>query len=73
MGETQVEADIDEDGTANPYLIFLADTFECDGCGINLDDVEELKLAGMDTAYVRPDSDMDDWIAEMEHPDFDEY
>jgi len=72
-GETQVEADIDEDGTANPYLVFLADTFKCDGCGISLDDVEELQLAGMRISYDRSESDMDKWVAEMEPPDYEEY
>jgi len=71
-GDTQVEADIDEEGTANPYLIFLADTFSCDKCGISLDDVEELKLAGMDISYDRPAEDMDMWVEEME-PDYDGY
>ena len=69
MGETQVEADFDEDGITNPYLTFLADTFECDGCGIRLDDVEELQLAGMDIVYHRGDSDMTKWMAENEPPD----
>ena len=72
-GDTQVEADFDEDGIANPYLIFLADTFKCDGCGISLDDVKELQLAGMDIVYQRSDSDMDEWWAEMEPPDYGEY
>jgi len=73
MGETQVEADFDEDGAANPYLIFLADTFQCDGCGISLDDVEELQLAGMDIVYQRSDRDMDKWWAEQEPTDYSEY
>lgn len=72
-GETQVEADFDEDGAANPYLIFLADTFRCDGCGISLDDVEELELAGMEIVYHRSDSDMDKWWAEHEPTDYSEY
>jgi len=73
MGETQVEADFDEDGVANPYLIFQADTFQCDGCGISLDDVEELQLAGMDIVYQRSDRDMDKWWAEQEPTDYSEY
>jgi len=67
-GETEVEADFDEDGAANPYLVFRADTFGCDGCGIRLDDVEELRLAGMDTIYPRSNSDMDEWWAEEQEP-----
>ncbi len=72
-GETQVEADFDEDGIASPYLIFLADTFQCDGCGISLDDVEELRLAGMHIVCQRSDSDMDKWWAEHEPTDYSEY
>ena len=71
-GDTQVEADFDEDGIASPYLAFLADTFQCDGCGISLDDVEELRLAGMSIVYDR-DSDMDKWWAEHEPTDYSEY
>jgi hypothetical protein len=72
-GETRVEADIDEDGSANPYLVFLADTFKCEGCGLSLDDANELQLAGMDLSYDRPESDMEKWVAEMEPPDFEDY
>lgn len=69
-GDTQVEADIDEDGIENPYLVFFAYTFQCDECGIRLDDVEELRLAGMDIVYMRSDRDMTKWMAEHEPPDY---
>lgn len=70
-GNTEVEADIEDDGSMNPYLLFLADTFKCEGCGLSLDDVEELQLAGMDTCYDRPESDMDKWAAAESY--FEEY
>ncbi len=72
-GETRVEADIDEDGNAYPYLVFLADTFKCDGCGLSLDDANELQSAGMDLSYDRPEGDMEKWLAQMEPPDFEDY
>jgi hypothetical protein len=72
-GETTVEADIDEDGSANPYLVFLADTFKCDECGLSLDDANELQLAGMELSYDRPESDMEKWVAGMEPPEFEDY
>ena len=70
-GDTQVEVDVDEDGIPNPYLVFLADTFECGGCDVSLDDVEELQLAGMDISYQREDKDMDKWNEEMESFDYE--
>ncbi|MGM0686977.1 MAG: hypothetical protein ACQET3_08425, partial [Promethearchaeati archaeon] len=72
-GETRVEADIDEDESAHPYLVFFADTFQCDECGLSLDDVGELQSAGMDFFYDRPESDMEKWAAEMEPFDLDCY
>ncbi len=39
------EADEDEDGTT---LWFYKDQFECEECGLALDDVAELELAGLD-------------------------
>jgi hypothetical protein len=40
----------DEDG---PALWFLANYFSCEECGLELNDTEELKLAGIDTGYDR--------------------
>ena len=70
-GETQIEAQEDEDGILYPYLLFLADMFECKECGLILDDPWELELAGMDIHYDRPQTDMDKW--ESEEADVDEY
>ena len=72
-GETSVEVDIDEGENANPYLVFLADTFKCEECGLSLDDAGELELAGMDLSYDRPQNDMEKWVAEMVPPDLDYY
>lgn len=72
-GETRVEADTDEEGSAHPYLVFLADTFKCEECGLSLDDANELQSAGMGLFYDRPESDMDKWVAEMEPPDLEDY
>jgi hypothetical protein len=69
-GETQVEVEFDADGIPNPYLVFSASTFECAGCNVNLDDVEELQLAGMEISYQRPDKDMDKWNEETESYDY---
>ncbi len=41
-----------EDG----YLDFIADSLECEECGLKLDDFEELKLAGMEIQYDRHES-----------------
>lgn len=44
-------------------LGFDADMFECEDCGLKLHDVEELKIAGMETVYDR-NEEWDDWMAE---------
>jgi len=54
------------------WLNFFADSFECADCGLKLDDVEELKLAGMDLVYDRS-SELDRWEAETYEPDYDDY
>jgi hypothetical protein len=72
-GETTVEADIGEEESANPYLMFFADTFKCDECGLSLDDARELELAGIRLSYDRPERDMEKWVAQMEPLDLDDY
>jgi len=41
-------------------LIFWVDKFECEGCGLMLDDSDEIRLAGMEPGYER-DDDLDRW------------
>lgn len=72
-GFTDIEADVQDDGSPEPYLIFLADSFACEGCSLSLNDVEELKLAGMDICYDRPDKDVNDWFSATEPPDFRDF
>jgi hypothetical protein len=64
VGDTEfsVESDIiSDDGTG--HLTFVADSFECDECGLKLLDSEELKLVNLETMYDR-DNDLDIWIRE---------
>lgn len=58
-GETQ----LDGSGPDDVFLMFFADSLECQECGLYLSDVRELDLAGVDTSYER-DEDMDKWMAE---------
>lgn len=60
-GYTEINYEESHDEFPHPYLLFLADTFECNECGLILDDVQELELAGMEVCYERPESDMDKW------------
>lgn len=69
-GYTEDDLVEDEDGFV-PILGFFADAFNCDECGLSLEDVEELELAGIDTHHDRSD-DQDRWFAEMGHP-FEDY
>lgn len=69
LGSTDVALDIDEDGEANPYPVFLAYSLECDNCGLALNDTEELRLAGVGLKYERLE-DIDKWIEEQCADDF---
>lgn len=69
-GYTEDDLVEDEDG-AFPSLGFFAEAFSCDECGLSLEDVEELELAGIDTHHDRSD-DLDRWFAEEGNP-YDEY
>ena len=53
IGETQLDADADEDGTLNPYLSFTGGEFECSVCGLKLEDFDELTIAGIDPVLDR--------------------
>lgn len=47
-------------GEEEESLDFFADTFDCDACGLLLDDVEELKIAGLAIVYDRSE-DLPKW------------
>lgn len=70
-GYTNLEAEQVDESEVYSYLVFVADSFRCDECGLELDDSEELRLAGMDIAYDRPDSDMDRWVQDFEDIDYE--
>ncbi|MCH9017297.1 MAG: class I SAM-dependent methyltransferase [Chloroflexi bacterium] len=58
-GETKDEVEID--GVSALYLI--GETFECDQCGLSLDDYEEIELAGIEPEADR--ADIDEWVEQM--------
>lgn len=43
-----------------PDLIFSCESFECEACGLILDDLEEIKLAGLETEFNRSD-EAEEW------------
>lgn len=45
-------------------LMFYATALECSSCGLNLDDAEELRLAGVDIDIDRPDDDTHRFLAD---------
>lgn len=65
-GET--EENSDDDGIT---LTFQCESFSCEACGLELDDYEELDLAGMETAIDR-DSDVEQWAHEHGYYDQEE-
>lgn len=71
FGSTDIDAEQDEDGIYTPFLTFQAESLECNGCELKLEDFEELRLAGIDTAYDRSD-EMDAWNSDH-YVDYDEF
>lgn len=63
QGYTEFEAEPDYDEHYDLFLDFFAESFECEACGLKLNDSRELKLAGMESNYDRS-SELDKWLAE---------
>jgi hypothetical protein len=59
--EGDTEQGGDEDG---PNLTYFAQYFLCDECGLELNDFEELKLAGIEVVYDRSE-ELDSWYNEI--------
>jgi hypothetical protein len=59
-GETTAKPDYDEDGPCGIILSFTGETFECEHCGLVLDDYEEMGIAGIDPEVDRSD-ESDQW------------
>ncbi len=55
----------DEDGP-NPTLDFFASSFFCEECGLKLYDVEEMRLADMNTIYNRS-HELEKWLKERDY------
>ncbi|MFC1607353.1 hypothetical protein ACFL47_05220 [Candidatus Latescibacterota bacterium] len=68
-GYTEIALGRDDEGP-HPSLDFFATTFECDMCGLRLNDIEEMKLANMSILYDRSD-DLDRWF--HEHNEFSDW
>jgi hypothetical protein len=61
LGETQAEPNIDQDGFGGYSLTFIAETFECDTCGLVLEDYDEMKIAGVDPDDIDRSDESDKW------------
>lgn len=66
------DAPFEQGEEPEPRLDFFADNFICQQCGLELDDSEELRLAGMDLVYDRS-SDLEEWHRDFYEPDYHEY
>ena len=64
-GETELGMEPDEYEKAPiPILTFFGDSFECEDCGLMLNDYDELEIAGIDTAVDRT-HDLSKWEDEF--------
>lgn len=71
-GETQAEPDYDEDGIGGFDLSFIAETFECEQCGLQLEDYDEMQIAGVDTDHIDRSEELDQWHQDN-YADYDDY
>ena len=72
VGETTSEPDYDHDGLCGFVLSFTGETFECEQCGLNLDDYEEILIAGINPDVDRSD-ESDQWEEAQQDDLYDEY
>ena len=61
QGETQEEIDVDEDGFGGLSLSFVAETFECEQCGLQLEDYDEMKIAGVSPDDIDRSDESNQW------------
>ena len=72
-GYTEIQFENTPDGyPPDASLDFFADSFECDDCGLKLNDSDELKLASIDLHYDRSD-ELEHWYEDQYEPDPSEY
>ncbi|MFA5315806.1 MAG: hypothetical protein WC369_00070 [Dehalococcoidales bacterium] len=72
-GYTEIQYDIiSEESPPDENLDFIADSFECDDCGLKLNDSAELKLARIDLHYDRSD-ELEQWHEDNYEPDPSDY
>lgn len=72
-GETTAEPCSDRDGVVwDTSLSFTGETFECEHCGLILDDYEEMLIAGIDPEIDRAD-ELDKWQEEHSIDEHHEY
>lgn len=64
LGETEVEDEYDNDGIPSSYLIFNAEAFECEQCGLKLEDYDEMQIAGVKTDDIDRSDEYDKWQEE---------
>ncbi len=60
-GDTEFEADGVSEEAVEYWLDFNAFSFECDECGLKLDDIKELEMVGIETNYDR-ETELEDWF-----------
>lgn len=70
-GETEATFDGNEEDGAYSDLAFNGESFECQECGLTLDDYDEMRIAGIDSSPDRTD-EMDKWLTEY-YIDQDDY
>ena len=54
-------------------LTFTADTFDCEQCGLQLEDYDEMLIAGLDPDTIERSDESDQWQRDHYADDYDGY
>ncbi len=66
IGQTEERGDYDEDGSPSLSLEFVGESFECEECGLKLEDYDELLIAGIEPDVDRSD-EVDSWVGQNDY------
>ncbi|HUP15316.1 MAG TPA: hypothetical protein VM848_04625 [Acidimicrobiia bacterium] len=67
--ETGFETSEDSDGVVDawPVLTFFAERLACELCGLKLDEVDQIRQAGVGTSFRNDDISLEEWVAMNYH------
>lgn len=69
-GETELDSDSHAESWSDVGLLFLPESFNCEECGLHLEDYDEMMIAGMDTDKIDRSDEMNKWVEDFRDDDY---